>query len=69
MAGNIDAGAIINIAEPLALDLIAWIRERHAEAGALPSDAEVVARAKGKAQAIVDEGTAALNEFHDTPTP
>jgi len=69
MAGqNLDVGAIINVAEPIALDLIAWLRGRQDEGKSLPTDEEVIARAKGKAQAIIDEGTAALNEFPDPST-
>jgi hypothetical protein len=60
---DLDVGAIINITTPLALDLIAWIRNRHQQTGELPTDAEVIARAKAKVQVIMSQGAAALQEF------
>jgi hypothetical protein len=61
----VDVAAILAVAEPLALDILSFVRRRQAEAGQLPTDAEVVAHAKSKVQAILAEGGAALKEFPD----
>lgn len=55
---NYDVGAIVNIAEPLVLDVIAWWQHRKAETGTPPTDAEVIAYTKGKLAAIVAEADA-----------
>jgi hypothetical protein len=60
---NINVGPLLPLIEGVALDLIGWWRRRQAEGQEPPTDAEVVARAQAKAKAIVDEGTAALQEF------
>lgn len=65
----VDLNTILPIAEGVALDLIAWWQRREAEGKAPPTDLEVIARAKAKAQAIVSEGQAALDEFPDDSTP
>jgi hypothetical protein len=65
---EVNVAAILAVAEPLALDLLALFRRRQAEGADVNSpsfEQEVIARAKGKAQAIVAEGTAALTEFPD----
>lgn len=55
---NYDVGAILNIAEPLVLDVIAWWQRRKAETGTPPSDAEVVAYTHSKTRAIIAEADA-----------
>lgn len=57
-AQNLDLGAILNIAEPLVLDVIAWFRHRSAETGTPPDDAEVTAYVKGKLAGIIAEADA-----------
>lgn len=53
--GNVDVNAVINVAGPIVLEVIAWFRRRVAEGKALPDDAEVVAYVKGKLANLVAE--------------
>lgn len=63
---RIDLNTLLPIVSGVVVDLIGWIRRRHAESGQIPTDAEVTAHAKAKAKSIIVEGQQALDEFPDT---
>jgi len=63
------ADQILSIGTAIALDLIGWIRRRHAESGALPTDAEVLARARAKIAILRAEAADALAEFPEEEPP
>jgi hypothetical protein len=53
---------IVQVIEDVTLDMLAWWRQRHQDGLAPPTDAEAIARTKGKIQAGDAEGEAFENE-------
>lgn len=60
---DLDPTVLINLGGTIALDILGYIKRKQAEAGRLPTDAEVLARVRSKIHDILAEGTAALAEF------
>jgi hypothetical protein len=55
--------AIVNVAEPLVLEAIAFFRRKQAEGAQSPTDAEVLAHVRSRAAEILKEGAEALAAF------